>query len=296
MEVTVLSPCDVAVSEKDIQAAFERNLALLDDGLEFIGSEVVIGTGRIDTLAYDSVNSRPVFIEYKGPGAFGRDALIQLMDYLSWFSRDENRMGILEKIIRQHKPAIQDIEPSIVLICVAADIEDRIRNAIFVLANDVKVFTYLIARDTAEKLVLVPRLELDNTEIEGRVPQPASESDLLSKHPHLMDLFRMLRDSLEKDGTTSYTTSESFRYKKERVFAKLRFRKKYIQVELRVGKGIVADSDFKYWRAGESNWGYVHLYPTSRMPEKVVAWIERARAFVGDASITDGDEETGSTQ
>jgi RecB family endonuclease NucS len=103
MEITVLSPASVEVNEKDIQSAFERNLTLLDEGLEFIGSEVVIGTGRIDTLAYDSVNNRPVFIEYKGPGAFGRDALIQLMDYLSWFSRDENRMAILEKIIRQRK-------------------------------------------------------------------------------------------------------------------------------------------------------------------------------------------------
>lgn len=296
MEITVLSPADVEVSEKDIQGAFERNLALLDDGLEFIASEVVIGTGRIDTLAYDSVNSRPVFIEYKGPGAFGRDALIQLMDYLSWFSRDENRMAILEKIIRQRKPEIQDVEPSIVLICVAADIEDRIRNAIYVLANDVKVFTYLIARDTSEKLVLVPRLEVDNTEVEGRVAQAASESDLLNKHPHLQDLFRKLRGPLEKDGASSYTTSKSFRFKKERVFAKLQFRKKYIQLELRVGKGSVADPDFKYWKGGESSWGYVQVYPSNPLPEKVIAWMERARTFVSQSATGDDEDDAGPSQ
>jgi hypothetical protein len=176
MEIAILSAAPLEVTEKDIQRAFERNLATLDESLELIGSEVVIGTGRIDTLAWDSVNSRPVFIEYKGPGAFGRDALIQLMDYLSWFARDENRMAVLERIIRQRRPEIQEVEPSILLICVVADIEDRIRNAIYVLANDVKVFTYLLARDTAAKLVLVPKLEVDNTEVEGRVPEAAQQA------------------------------------------------------------------------------------------------------------------------
>jgi RecB family endonuclease NucS len=81
MEITILSAADIRVREKDIQNSFERNLALLDEDLEFVASEVVIGTGRIDTLAYDSVNGRSVFIEYKGPEGFGKDALIQLMDY-----------------------------------------------------------------------------------------------------------------------------------------------------------------------------------------------------------------------
>lgn len=203
MELSVLAPIEADVKEKDIQNAFETNLALLHEGLEFIASEVVIGTGRIDTLAFDTVNSRPVFIEYKGPGAFGKDALIQLMDYLSWFSRDENRMAILERMIRQRRPDVQEIEPSIVLICVAADIEDRIRNAMYVLANDVKLFTYMLAKDTAGQLVLVPKLEVDNTDVEGRIPQPATEIDLLHKHPHLQDLFRKLRVQLETGGASS---------------------------------------------------------------------------------------------
>jgi hypothetical protein len=296
MEIVVLSPVDVDVNEKDIQSALERNLGFLDEGLEFIGSEIVIGTGRIDTLAYDSINGRPVFIEYKGPSAFGRDALIQLMEYLAWFSRDENRITMLERIIRQRKPEIQEIKPSILLICVAADIEDRIRNAIYVLANDVKVFTYLIARDTAGKLVLVPKLEVDNTDVEGRVPEAISENDLLSKHPHLQDLFRKLRGLLEKDGTSSYTTSKSFRFKKGRVFAKLRFRKRYIQLELRVGRGGVVDPDFKYWRGGESSWGYVFLYPSNPLPDKVVAWIDRARNLATQSAAGDEEDEAAESQ
>jgi hypothetical protein len=145
-------------------------------------------------------------------------------------------------------------------------------------------------------LVLVPKLEVDNTEVEGRVPEVASESDLLNKHPHLQELFRKLRAPLEKEGATSYTTSKSFRFKKNRVFARLRFRKKYIQLELRVGRGSVTDPDFTYWRGGESNWGYVHVYPSNSLPEKVVDWIDRARNFVVQPAADDEDETTGSSQ
>lgn len=254
----------------------------------------MIGTGRIDTLAFDTVNSQPVVIEYKGPGAFGKDALIQLMDYLSWFSRDGNRMAILERMIRQRLPDVQEIEPSIVLICVTADIEDRIRNAMYVLANDVKLFTYLLAKDTAGQLVVVPKLEVDNTDVEGRTPQPATESDLLHKHPHLQDLFGKLRGQLETGGATSYTTSQSFRFKKDRVFAKLRFRKKYIQLELCVGKGAVSDPDFTYWRAGDSNWGYVHVYPSDSISTKVVEWIRQAIWFTESIGGEEGDDGVGS--
>jgi len=291
MEITILSAADVKVREKDIQNSFERNLALLDEDLEFVASEVVIGTGRIDTLAYDSVNGRPVFIEYKGPGGFGKDALIQLMDYLSWFSRDENRMAILERIIRQHKPSAGKIEPSIALICVVADIEDRVRNAIYAIANDVKVFTYLIARDTAEKLILVPRIEVDNTDVESRVSEPTSESELLDKHPHLQETFRKLRPQLVRDGATSYTTSKSFRFKTNKIFAKLRLKKKFIQLELRVGKGAVSDPAFTYRRAGESSWGYVNIYPSNLLLDRLDEWIEHARVFVGQpASDIEEDE------
>jgi RecB family endonuclease NucS len=113
MEIIILSPEEVDFKEKDVQNAFEKNLSKLEDGLEFIQSEVVIGTGRIDTLAFDTDGNQPVFIEYKRRGQFGKDALIQLMEYLSWFAKDENRLAILEKIIRQHKPDISDFEPHI---------------------------------------------------------------------------------------------------------------------------------------------------------------------------------------
>src|SRR5258706_4572142 len=126
MEIKILSPEEITFKEKDIQTSFEQDLTKLEEGLELIASEVAIGTGRIDTLAYDSESGRPVFIEYKRRGEFDKDALIQLMDYLSWFARDENRMAILEKVIKQHNKDIEDFDPSIRLICVVTDIEDRV--------------------------------------------------------------------------------------------------------------------------------------------------------------------------
>jgi hypothetical protein len=288
MEIKILSPEDVEFKEKDVQRAFESDLSKLEEGLEFIESEVVIGTGRIDTLAFDTNSSRPVFIEYKRHGEFDKDALIQLMDYLSWFARDENRMTILEKIIRKRKPDIEDFEPSIRLICVVSDIDDRVRNAIYAIANHVKVISYMVARDTSNNVVLVPKLEVDNAEIEPQIREVVTESELLKKHPHLQEVFNDLRAHLEKDGAFSYTTARSFRFKKDRLFAITRFRKKYIQLGLRVGQGKVTDPDFKYWRQGESSWGYTYIYPSKGISDKVVNWIEIARNFTGE---TEEDEE-----
>ena len=290
MDIKILAAEEVKFKEKDVQTAFERDLSKLEEALEFVASEVVIGSGRIDTLAYDSNSSRPVIIEYKGAGGFDTEALIQLMDYLSWFSRDENRMAMLEKVIKQHKPDITDFDPSILLIVVVADITDRIRNAMYALNADVKVFSYVVAKDTADNIVLVPRLEVDNSEVEQLMRSAVPESELLKKHPHLQEIFTRLRTQLETDGVIGYTTSHSFRFKKERVFAKAHFRKKYILLELRLGKGVVNDPEFEYWRQGESSWGYTHIYPAKELSPKLIDWISKARQYVAQKAAEEEDE------
>jgi hypothetical protein len=291
MEIKILSPEEVEFKEKDIQNAFERDVSKLEEGLELVASEVVIGTGRIDTLAFDTNNNRPVFIEYKRRGEFSKDALIQLMDYLSWFARDENRMAILEKIIRQRKPEVEDIEPSIRLICVVTDIDDRIKNAIYVISNHVKVFSYMVARDTGNNIILVPKLEVDNSEVEPQMRQLVSEGELLKKHPHLQQAFNNLRSYLEKDGTVSYAAARSFRFKKNRVYATAHFQKKHIRLELCVGEKNVTDPDFKYWRQGASHWGYTYIYPSAAISDKIKNWIEIARNFRGEGEIEEDEIE-----
>jgi hypothetical protein len=277
MEIKILSPEDVEFKEKDVQTSFERDLSKLEDGLELVASEVTIGTGRIDTLAFDTNAGRPVFIEFKRRGAFDRDALIQLMDYLSWFARDENRMAVLEKLVRQHRPDIEDFDPSIRLICVVTDIEERVRNAIYAVANHVKVYSYMVAKDTANNVILVPKLEVDNGEVESAIRTATSELELLRANPHLEQVYLSLKALLEADGSFSYATGRSLRFKKERVFALLRFRKKYVQLELRVGIGALKDPEFKYWRKGNSQWGYTYVFPGKVIPDKIKAWIDLAR-------------------
>lgn len=289
MTITILSSEDIDFKEKEIQDAFENDLSKLEDGLEFVKSELVIGTGRIDTLAFDTNTTCPVFIEYKRRGQFGKDALIQLMEYLSWFAKDENRTVLLEKIIRQVKPDIDDVESSIRLICVVPDIDDQIRNAIYAIANHIKVYSFTVAHDTAGKLVLVPKLEVDNSEFEPPIPVVTTEGEILKKYPHLQETFSLLREELEKDGSHGYTTAKSIRFKKDTVFAKLHFRKKYIQLELNVGQRKIADHEFTYWRKGESSWGYTYIYPTKAISEKVVNWIETARNY--SKSLSPVDEE-----
>lgn len=100
MEIKILAPDDVEFKEKDIQKAIEKDLAKIQEGLEFVDSEVIIPVGRIDTLAFDTNTNQPVFIEYKA-GEFGKEALIQLMDYLSWFIRDRSHYDTLKRLIKQ---------------------------------------------------------------------------------------------------------------------------------------------------------------------------------------------------
>jgi hypothetical protein len=290
VEIKILAPEEVEFKEKDIQNAFEKDLTKLEEALEFIASEVIVGAGRIDTLAFDTDNGNPVFIEYKKSGDFGKDALIQLMDYLSWFVRDENRISILEKIIRSKKHDIEYFDPSIRLICVVPDVEDRIRNSIYAITNHVKVFSYMVAKDTADKVILVPKLELDNRDIILPPPPIATETELLAKRPHLKDIFYILKSNLEQDGAICYTTARSFRFKKDRVFAIAHLRKDYIKLGLRVGQGVVSDPNFKYRRQGSSSWGYTEIYPNKELGNKVSEWIEIAKNKAND-SLDDLSED-----
>lgn len=98
---------------------------------------------------------------------------------------------------------------------------------------------------------------------------------------------------LETDGVFSYAAARSFRFKKNRVFAKAHFRKKHILLELRVGQNNIADPDFKYWRQGASDWGWTHIYPSTGVPEKVINWIDLARGFSDEREFEEDDDTEG---
>lgn len=52
------------------------------------------------------------------------------------------------------------------------------------------MYSYVVARDTAGKIIVIPKLEIDNTEVERGPRVSASEDELLKKFPHLHDLGR----------------------------------------------------------------------------------------------------------
>ena len=289
MEIKILSPEEIEFREKDIQTAFEQDLSKLEEGLVFVDSEVSIPVGRIDTLAFDTNTNQPVFVEFKGNGQFGKDALVQLMDYLSWFIRDTSRFAVLEKLIRAKRPQIGGFEPDIKLICVVSNIEERIRNAIYALANDAAIYSYTVATDTAGKIVVIPKLEIDNTDVERGPRIPVNKDDLLKKFFHLQKLYESLSAELQKNDGREYMAGRTFRYRKHRVFAFIRLRNNYLRLGLRVGAGKVRDSDFKYRRQGASDWGSVTLTPGKGIPEKIKPWIDIAREFKG-AKLDDDDE------
>src|SRR5436190_23839912 len=76
-EIRLLRELEEDLEEKQLQRAIEADLTALEDNLQYVASEVVIGTGRIDTLAVDE-DGRPTFIEYKRAGKFDKNALVQL--------------------------------------------------------------------------------------------------------------------------------------------------------------------------------------------------------------------------
>jgi len=66
MDIKVLSPEDIDFKDKHIQKAVKTDLSQLEHGLVLVASEVTLDTRRVDTLAFDTENSQPAFIEYKG--------------------------------------------------------------------------------------------------------------------------------------------------------------------------------------------------------------------------------------
>lgn len=290
MDIRILSPEDIEFKEKDVQRAFENDLSKLYEGLELVDSEVTIPVGRIDTLAFDTNTNQPVFIEYKA-GEFGRDALIQLMDYISWFIRDRSHHDTLKRIIRQKKQSIEDIEQDIRLICVVTGIEERIGNAIYAIANDVLVYSYAVAKDTAGNAVLIPKLEVDNTDVD-RVPQPSvTEDELSKKFPKQVELFAVLKEELLKNNAQSYIRGRTFRFRKNRVFAQVLLKQDVTRLKLRAGVGNINDPEFKYYKKGTSDWGIVILRPADGLPEKVKGWIEIARELTPNKAEDEGEDE-----
>lgn len=274
----MISGESVELTEDQIRRAFEANLEVLEEGLEYVDSEVQIGTGRIDTLAIDEKN-RPVFIEYKKAGEFDKDALVQLMDYLSWFIKDEAHLSYLENHIKKKKPDVEKISPEIRLVCVVNDVEDRVKNACYVISNPTQIWTYTTIKNESGDILIIPRIELDNTEREFVISEEVSEDEILKEYNTLSPLYQEVKNYILSLGDVDfYMTGRNPRFRRRtgRVFANVWFTRKWISLELFVGKGAIENERFTYWKSGESDWGYVHLTPKEGLDEEIKTWIRKA--------------------
>jgi len=238
--VKIISPDKIThtVSEAEIQEEFERNLSSLEDGLVFVEHEFERGSGRIDTLAVDEDGS-PVFIEYKKEGEFDEDALIQILDYLGWFLKDESRSQNLVNYIKKKVPSSGvDDEKPIRLILVVNRMGERVRNACYSVRNPIKIFTYnLIKFDT--DISLVTRLELDNEKVELglRDREPLSESQILERRSNLKNIYNKVREYVMAfQGVSLHTTgSGDVAFKAKKNFLYATFQKKKLRLAIKVG-------------------------------------------------------------
>jgi len=183
------------ISEKEIQTAFEENLNEVEEGLEHIGSLVPIGTGIIDVLAVDQ-NDNAVIIEFKKMGDFDGSALIQLMDYYSWFVTDENHQLVLNRIIQNKKPKFSSIN-DVRLMAVVSHVSDRVKNACWALDPDIKLISYSIFEDSNNEPHVIPKVILDTSQGgEKLVKPPKTEEDHFKKSPKIKPLYNLLKEKI----------------------------------------------------------------------------------------------------
>jgi len=265
-EIRVISGESVDLNEDNIRKAFEKDLNNIEEGLIYIASEIEIGTGRIDTLAIDE-QLKPVIIEYKKAGEFSKDALIQLMDYLGWFIKDESHIDSLEKFIRKRKPEFQKINREIRLICIVSELDDRVKNACYVIKNPTMLITYTTLKNEKGDILIIPKLELDNSEIERSTiaKEQITEEELIENNPSLKPIYFEIKDYLMslKD-VQWYISNEAARFRIKRVFSVMWFAQKWITLEL-----YLEDGNNPRFKKYKDTWGHIHIQSIKEFDDEV---------------------------
>jgi len=267
------------MDEKDVQKAFEKNLAAIQEGLRFVGSSVPIGTGIIDTFALDD-EKNPVIIEFKAPGvAAGKDALVQVMSYYGWLVEDENRINYLRDYVRKSKPELihqGDELGDPRLVVVASQFDDEIKTACWALEPATLLVSYLVIRESDSKVSLVPSVVLDTSSGgEPRRPLPKTEEDHIKEHENLRSTyFELKRRVLERLPETKFNPAprDYIGLMRRRTFCALRLKKEWIRLDLLLTQEEAKNS--KRYRAYPSGgWGYVHVRSTDDIDEELMSMI-----------------------
>ena|ERR1017187_2061804 len=266
------------ILEKDLQKAIELDLSVLGEELEKVGSEVSIGTGRIDTLALDE-SGRPTFIEYKRPGTFDHKALMQLMDYVSWFIRDTAHFAVLRELITA-KVGDKKIRDGIRLILVVSDVSERVTNACYAISCPVMIFTYSLSKLEGGDLAVVPREILNTSEADSISNEPPPRMDEMVP-TQFASVWAKLEGYLRSmSGVEVYNTRIDVRASSSKVFARMIFQRRFLVLVLLVKRGSINDPRFKFDEKEDSNFGKTWISPADEIDDQIKNWIVLSREFV----------------
>ena len=275
------------ISETELQKLFEQNLESLDDtGLKYVGSYVPVGTGVIDTLAIDDDMS-PVIIEYKRPGAFDKDALIQLMKYYGWFASDENHVNYIRRYIRKVKPELlgknEDITSDLRLIVIVSDVEDDVKNACYALEPSILLIGYKLFRHEGKTIGVIPHVILDTREFEREITPPKSINDHFKKKENMRAVYNVLESKLKAIDSNINPQPTKFYinvYTREggRGFLGVWVYRGHLTLDF---KGNIQSERFKTWasptawgKAGEG--GRVSVSNSNQIDDELISWITQA--------------------
>lgn len=277
----ILRETHEVILEKDLQKAIESDLSVLGEELEKVGSEVSIGTGRIDTLALDS-SGRPTFIEYKRPGTFDHNALIQLMDYVSWFIRDTAHFAVLRELITA-KFEDKKIKDEIRLILVVSAVSERVTNACYAISCPVMIFTYSLSKLEGGDLAVVPKEILNTAEADSISNEPPPKiEEMVPKQ--FAGVWTNLEGYLRSmPGVEVYNTRIDIRARSSKVFARMIFQRRYLVLRLLVKRGSINDPRLKFDENEDSNFGNIRISPADEIDDQIKSWIALSREYVDGA-------------
>lgn len=279
MEPIVLKIIAEDISEKEVQRAFEKSWESIEEGLQHISSFVPIGTGIIDSLAVDDDNNA-VIIEFKRMGDFDEDALIQLMNYYSWFAADPNHKLVIDTVIRKVKPDFEGIRDvsEIRLVAIVSNVSDKVKNACWALEPYIKLVSYSMVK-TPEGVGIVPKVVVD-TSIGGEklIRPQKTEEEHLKDHESQRTLYNDIKKvvvGIASDIKLNPAPQNYIGIVGRRTFAAIYFKRRWIRIDILLKPKDVGNNP-RLTYEGSGDWSYVHIESADQIDEELTTWLKLA--------------------
>ncbi len=268
VKLSILKNVNLDIPEKELQDLFEKNLDSIEEGLKHVDSYLHIGTGIIDILAIDE-ESNPVIIECKRIGHFDRDALIQLMEYYSWFSKDENHIRLLFSVFE--KKGYREVTQDIRLMALVSSVSEEVKNACWALSPSIKLVSYTLSRSPKDDEILVAPVVVLDTSVgtNSFIYQPKSEDDHFKSNSHMRPLYeKFKKEVLSIDSTIKINPSpqDYIAFVGKKNLCGLHIKKNWLRLDFPLTSEEANNPDY-YWSEKWGGWGYYHLENEAKIDE-----------------------------